>query len=198
MAGAIQAQQHSGVAGAGTAAQLAACSRKSHTSRIHSRVPRLQTTLGTIRTGGRWERGRSSRLVRLQYYFGTDKSDRGLATTRANSPQWDIFQSPLSRVSHLTWRKMLSCFHSNLWYWALEFGPGRNTREHRRRECPVAPRVQHLAHGKQILCLASKGPTASGNPAAGYPQTTWVCCFLHRQVACRSGRGGWKAKESGL
>lgn len=71
---------------------------ESHASRTHSRVPGLQTTPGMIRTGGRWKQGRRSRLVRLRYHFGTDKSDhtsQGLATTQANSPQWDIFQAPL-------------------------------------------------------------------------------------------------------
>ena len=118
-----------------TAAQLAACSRESHTSRIHSRVASLQTTLGTIRTGGRWKQGRSSRLVRLQYPFGSDKSDhasQGLATTQANSPQWDIFQSPLSRVSHLTWRKCspASTAISSIGPWSLALeGTRGNTRE---------------------------------------------------------------------
>lgn len=85
----------------------------------------------------RWtvEEGRSSSLVRLQYHFGTDKSDhasQGLATIQANSPQWDIFQSPQSRVSHLTWRRCspTSTAVSGIGPWSLALeGMQGNSRE---------------------------------------------------------------------
>lgn len=118
---------------------------RSHTG---SRMLGVQTIPGMIRTSGRWKQGRSSRLVRLQYYLGTGKSapaSQVLVTAQANRLQWDILQSPLPRDSHLTWRK-LSGVHSILCCLALEFGPERNTREQQRRECCFAPFVQHLVY----------------------------------------------------
>jgi len=98
----------------------------------------------------------------MQYHFGTDKS--GCASCKSgfshnSGKQPPVGHFPVPTVQSLTsyLEKTLCCFHSNLWYWTLQSGPGRNVREHQRSQCHVAPCVQCLMRGKQILCLANIG-----------------------------------------
>lgn len=172
--GTVLAQKHFEGAGTEVAGLLPAV--ESPTS---SGMLGVQTALGQwkMEAGKKLKAGETAVL-----YLGTDKSalaSNVLVTAQANRLQWDISQSPLSRdTSYL--EKMLSCVHGTLCYLNLESGPEKNIREHQRRECGVAPSVQHLVYNTNKSSAWPIWSRNTSNPVAGYPQTMRIWCFLFR------------------
>lgn len=153
MVGTVLAQQHFEGAGAEVTTNLVACS--------NSRVTcQQQDAGGTDHSGqdqGQWkmEAGKNLRAGETAVlYLGTDKSalaSQVLVTAQANRLQWDIFQSPLPRDSHLTRRKCspVSTAFSVVWPWSLAL---KGTQENNRGGNAV------LLHLYSILCAKPKNP----------------------------------------
>lgn len=149
--GTVLAQQHFEGARAEVTMMLVDCSRVTH---------QQQDAGCTDHSGqdqGQWKMEAGEKLKAGEtavLYLGTDKSalaSQVLVTAQANRLQWDIFQSPLPRDSHLTWRKCspVSTAFPVIWPWSLAL---KGTQENTRGGNAV------LLHLYSTLCTRSTNP----------------------------------------
>lgn len=151
MVGTVLAQQHFEGAGAELATEVVACTKVTHQQQDAGCTDHSGEDQGQwkMETGKKLKAGETAIL-----YLGIDKSalaSQVLVTAQGNRLQWDIFQSPLPRDSHLSWRKCspVSTAFSVIQPWSLAL---KRTEENTRGGNAV------LLHLYSTLCTRPTNP----------------------------------------